>query len=437
MTVLTEQEQVEIIRPEFPVALDFLFEPHRYKVAYSGRGASKSWGFAMALLILGMERPLRILCARETQKSIKDSVHKDLDNQIDRLKLRGHYTVLKSTIIGANGTEFIFAGLKHNISNIKSIEGCDIVWVEEAQSVSDESWKVLIPTIRKDGSEIWVSFNPMFETDAVWRRFVVNKPTGAVVRELSWRDNPWFPEVLRVEMADLKATDPAECEHIYEGKCVTEVKGAIFGMEMKKARDDGRICSVPYDRTKPVDTFWDLGYGDDTAIWFAQAYGGWYNLIDYHEDSGQTIETYLIRLQQKNYVYGTDYLPHDAVDAIIHQKLAADRSRSIEQIMRAAGRKVRVTPKLLIRDQLNAARTLFPLCRFDETKCYVGLRALRSYRWPDLSAQGGKPSKPLHDWASHGASAFCNFAVTSKQPEKEERSRSGALMGPSNYSPFG
>src|SRR6185312_16011620 len=124
----------------FPKKLKFLFEPHRYKVPYGGRGGAKSWGIARALLILGAQKPLRVLCTREIQKSIADSVHKLLDDQIQALGLGGFYTVTKTGIVGRNGTEFLFAGLRHNISNIKSFEAVDIVWVEEAQSVSKQSW---------------------------------------------------------------------------------------------------------------------------------------------------------------------------------------------------------------------------------------------------------------------------------------------------------
>src|SRR6185437_15618646 len=159
------------IEANFPEKLSYLFKPKRYKVAYGGRGGAKSWGFARALLILGAQKPLRILCTRETQKSIGDSVHKLLDDQIKLLGLEKFYEVQKSAIIGANGTEFIFAGIRQNVHNLKSYEACDICWVEEAQTVSKSSWDVLVPTIRKEGSEIWVSFNPDLETDETYQRF--------------------------------------------------------------------------------------------------------------------------------------------------------------------------------------------------------------------------------------------------------------------------
>lgn len=407
----------QAIQAEIPEAYDYLFAPARYKVSYSGRGAAKSWSYAEALLILGTQRRLRILCARETQRSIADSVHALLRDTIERLELQEFYTVKNTEIVGANGTEIIFAGLKQmTVAAIKSLEGVDIVWVEEAQVVTKSSWDILIPTIRKEGSEIWVTFNPELETDDTYVRFVLNPPPGAVVRKTSWRDNPWFPEVLRIEREHLERTDPKAHAHVWEGETKAAVEGAIYAEEMKAADSDGRITSVPVDRMRPVDTYWDLGFGDAMAIWFAQPVSGWYHLVDYIEDHGKTIDWYLIQLQQRGYAYGTDFLPHDAVDAIIHKRLAGDKSKSIEMILREAGRRVRIVPKLRVTDGINAARTIFPQCRFDQDRCTHGLRALRSYQWGPPSSLGVPRSEPLHDWASHGADAFRAFALAAKQP---------------------
>ena len=386
-------------RAEFPEKLGFLFHPHRYKVAYGGRGGTKSWGFARALLILGAARCLRIVCARETQQSIQQSVYQLLVDQIQRLGLQAEYEIQAARIMGRNGSEFIFVGLRHNVNAIKSLEGADIVWVEEAQVVTKGSWDILVPTVRKDGSEIWVSFNPELETDETYKRFVLTPPPGAMVVKIGWRDNPWFPEVLRVELEHERAKDQASYEYIWEGNCRSSITGAIYGAELKRATEDGRICSVPYDRTKPVDTFWDLGFGDTNTIWMAQHYGGWFNFIDYLEGRGQTIADYCVQLQARGYVYGTDWLPHDGVDAMLHGRLTGDRSRSPEQLMRAAGRRVRVAPKLQITSGINAARTILPQCRFDAERCADGLQALRHYQWGELAKTGREARQPLHNWA--------------------------------------
>jgi phage terminase large subunit len=203
---------------QFPAKLAFLFEPSRYKVLYGGRGGAKSWGKARALLILAAQRRLRVLCVRELQVSIQDSVHKLLAEQIEQLGLSSFYEVQQSTIIGKNGSEFIFSGLRSNATKIKSMEGVDICWVEEAQTVSSASLDILIPTIRKEGSEIWASFNPDLETDPVYTRFVANPPPNAAVVEIGWQDNPWFPDVLREEKDYLYQNDPEAAAHVWGGK---------------------------------------------------------------------------------------------------------------------------------------------------------------------------------------------------------------------------
>jgi len=196
-----------VAKAEFPVKLACLFEPKRYKVLYGGRGGAKSWGVARALLIKGAKDPLRILCAREFQVSIKDSVHKLLADQIEQLGLAEFYEITNTAIRGRNGTEFSFVGLKNNIMSIKSFEGVDICWCEEAQTISKTSWNVLIPTIRKDNSEIWVTFNPELETDDTYQRFVISPPDNAFVQKITWRDNPWFPQTLREEKENLEVRD--------------------------------------------------------------------------------------------------------------------------------------------------------------------------------------------------------------------------------------
>ena len=211
--------QEAINKVEFPEKLECLFKPSRYKVLWGGRGGAKSWGIARALLIQGAIKPLRILCAREFQTSIKDSVHKLLSDQIASMELTEFYEITDRTIRGKNGSEFNFVGLKNNVANVKSYEGVDICWVEEGQSVSGRSWDVLIPTIRKEQSEIWVSFNPELESDNTYQRFIIHSPSDAQVVKINWSDNPWFPETLRLEKDALKARDPEAYATVWEGVC--------------------------------------------------------------------------------------------------------------------------------------------------------------------------------------------------------------------------
>lgn len=399
---------------EFPAKLQFLWTPARYKVAYGGRGSGKSWGIARALLLMGVERPLRILCAREIQKSIADSVHKLIADQIDALNLDAYYTVQETKIYGPNGTEFLFGGLKHNVNSIKSTEGIDIAWIEEAQTVSKSSWDVLIPTIRKEGSEIWVSFNPDLEVDETYQRFVVNPSPGTVAVKVNYLDNPWFPDVLRVEAEHLKATNPDSYSHIWEGNCISALDGAVYANEIRLATSEDRISKVPYDASKPVSTYWDLGYGDYTSIWFIQQVGFEFRVLDFEEGSQQALPYYLKKLQERPYVYGTHYLPWDGAPKQL------GTGKSILDLIRAAGHKAEVVAKLSVADGINAARTVFGRCYFDSSKCADGLHALRHYRYGKVEKLDTTTREPLHDWSSHAADAFRTFGVGIQEPKSKK-----------------
>ena len=244
---------------KFPPAFEALFRPARYKVFYGGRGGGKSWMVARALLIKGLDRKVRVLCAREFQTSIADSVHKLLGEQIEALGLAPYYEVQKTRIIGLNGTEFIFKGLRHNVHEIKSTEGVDYCWIEEASSVSEESWAVLVPTIRQAGSEIWMTFNPQDDDDPTYRKFVLNPPPGAIVRKVSWRDNPHFPQVLRDEMEYLQRVDPDAYAHVWEGETRAISDAVILR---------GKVEVRPFE-TPQVERFYfgaDWGFSQDPTV---------------------------------------------------------------------------------------------------------------------------------------------------------------------------
>ena len=417
-----------VAKAQFPVKLQCLFQPEksRYRILYGGRGGAKSWGVARALLIKGAQRSLRILCAREFQTSIKDSVHKLLCDQIIDLGLEGFYEITQASIRGKNGTEFAFVGLKNNVANVKSYEGVDICWVEEAQTTSRLSWNILIPTIRKEGSEIWVTFNPELETDETYQRFVLHPPENSVVQKINWSDNPWFPETLMLEKDALKMRDIEAYNTVWEGICRQTVDGAIFAREMQMAELDGRLTKVGYDPMKPVHAVFDLGWSDATAIWFVQFIGMETRLIRYHEDNQKTISDYLAKMQTYGYMYDTLWLPHDA-----ENRTLAAAGRSIDQIVRGAGYKTKIIPRTPIVDSINAARTLFRNCWFDRENCYDGLQCLRHYRYevdPDTKMFS---KNPLHDQFSHGADAFRMLGLVVNEPRK--RVSKPNLLAPQNW----
>lgn len=414
--------QLKGLEWEFPEKLSFLFEPRRYKVAHGGRGGSKSWGYARALIVHAWKKKLRILCTREVQNSIKDSVHKLLADQIQLMGLGAFFTVTQTEIRGMNGSEFIFAGLSNlTAESIKSYEGVDIVWVEEAHKVRKRSWDILIPTIRKDGSEIWITMNPELESDESYKRFVLSPPQTAAIVQINWRDNPWFPKVLEEERQEFLRQVEArkrtrdDYDNIWEGKCRAAVEGAIFANEIALCQQSDRIGKYPWDPSKLVYTSWDLGKRDQTAIWFFQKWAGEVRFVDYFEDHGEDITYYLGVLASKPYKYATHYLPHDA------KQDRLGMPKTIEAIVADNGFRVEVIPVRSLKDQINEARLLLARCVFDD-KCSPGLEALRHYHWGFNKAMEELKPEPVHDWASHGSSAFMGAALSMK-PETPKLAR--------------
>lgn len=408
---------------EFPSAVRFLMDPYRYKVAYGGRGGAKSWNFARALIAQACEeKPLLVLCTREIQKSIEESVYRLLVKQISLMGLSSFFEIQKTKIIGINGSEFVFAGLRHNIDNLKSFEGVHRVWVEEAQSVSKASWEKLIPTIREDDSEIWISFNPELEDDETYQRFVLSPPTDAKVVKIGWQQNPWFPDVLRQEMEDCKRRSHKDYLHIWNGECKQAIDGAIFAEELTKAAEQHRITRVPVQSGVPVLTFWDLGQSDNTAIWFVQLVGMEYRLIDYYQASGKKMPHYFDVLATRGYSYGEHFLPHDAD----YDQQAAHSSikQQFQQALidnPALGKAVRIVPRVPQKVLgINAARSIFEQCVFDKEKTSDGLQCLRRYRYERDEETGKIGKNPAHDIYSHGADAFLCLAQHAKKPNAKK-----------------
>jgi phage terminase large subunit len=405
-----------------PAKLAYLFKPRRYKVAYGGRGGAKSWGFARALLILGFQKPLRILCAREIQKSIRDSVHKLLSDQIAAMGLEGFYNVMQTEIRGRNGTEFLFSGLSDQTSDsIKSFEGVDLCWIEEAQKVTRRSLDILTPTIRKDGSEIWVTFNPELDTDEVFVRFVLNTPANASVVEVNFSDNPWFPAVLEDERTEFLRQVAAgirtqdDYDNIWLGKCKAAIEGAIYANEIIAARTAKRLRNVPYDPLLKVHTIWDLGWNDAMTIICAQKQASEIRIVNYIEDSHRTYDSYVKELDDLKYRWGKDYLPHDAKAA------NAQTGRSPREILKKLGRPVYwpCVPEIGVENGILAVRQMFPRVYFDETNAGALFNNLSRYR-RRINQQTRQPESPRHDEYSHGADAFRMLAVIEPELTNDE-----------------
>lgn len=415
------------INVEIPEVFQALFKPKRYKTFFGGRGGAKSWAFADALILLMMQDGENTLCAREYQNSIDDSVHGLLKARIDALGLTDYFDVQNTVIYCKRGGYFKFTGLKRNIESLKSKFGYKRVWIEEAETVTDRTWKILIPTIREANSEIWISYNPELATSPTHQRFVAPYMPDILehghfeddiqyVAKVTYRDNPFFDNTpLRMEMERDKATDYDSYLNVWEGHCKQTLDGAIYAKEIRRATEENRFIRVPYDESKPVHTVWDLGRADKTAIWFVQMVGFEYRIIDYYDNQGFALSHYVKELRTKPYIYGDCWLPHDAENEL----LGSDKT--IAQQMRSHNFTVRIVPKLSINAGINAARTIFANCFFDSEKCVDGIECLRNYRYevdPDTKTFS---DKPLHDWASHGADAFRYMAIAMQQPKTTKR----------------
>lgn len=389
------------ITAQFPAKLRPLFRPKRYKVMHGGRGGGKSWAVARALIALASTEPTRILCAREIQKSMKDSVHRLLKDQITALDLSSEFDVLETEIRGKNGSLFLFAGLQqHTVDSIKSYEGVDRVWCEEAHAISAKSWGVLIPTIRKADSEIWVTLNPDMDTDDTYQRFIATPSDDTWLCEVNWRDNPWFPEVLRQEREKAERTMLREdYEHIWEGKPRRVAEGAIYRYEIEAIYIDQRLRDVPYDPLMPVHTVWDLGWNDAMTIIMVQRGPMELRILDYIEDSNRTLDWYVAELGKRPFRWGTDYIPHDG------RTRNFQTGKSTEEILRAMGRRPIVLAQTSVEEGIKAARLAFPRCYFDARKTARLVECLKRYR-RDIHTKTGEPTLPLHDEYSHGADAF-------------------------------
>ena len=405
------------VNVQFPEKLKFLFEPQRLKVAFGGRGSGKSWGFARALLVIGAAKQLRVICAREIQKSIKESVHRLLSDQIQSMNLGHFYEVLETEIRGINGTTFSFSGLaSHTVESIKSFEGADVCWVEEAQSVSKKSWDVLMPTIRKSGSEVWVTFNPELDTDETYTRFIVNKPSYCTAVEMNYNDNPWFNAVLEQERIHCKLTTPDDYDTIWEGKTRAAVVGAIYAREMDQAARDGRVCFLPYDPKLKTHIVFDLGWNDSMVVAFVQRHLSSIRIIDCIKDSHRVLDTYAQEVLDRKYRIGKVFLPHDGYHK--DYKTGKSAAEMLKRFFPKRGQIVEV-PGMSIEAGIKAARATLAMTAFDATKAKDIVDSIKRYKRA-VNSRTQEPGAPLHDDASHGADCYRYVAICAEQMDNED-----------------
>lgn len=317
--------------------------------------------------------------------------------------------------------DYKFTGLDRNVNSVKSKSRILLCWVDEAEPVTEEAWQKLIPTLREEDSELWVTWNPERKKSPTHKRFRETKDPRTKIVEMNWRDNPWFPSILdRVRLKDL-AERPDSYEHVWEGDFVTVVEGAYYAKSLTAAKLDGRISRVPFDPLMRVKVFCDLGgtgaKADAFSMWPAQFIGKEIRTRDYYEAQGQPLATHI------QYLHSKGYTPARADIVLPHDGETNDRvvDVSFESAFKAAGYDVTVIPnqgKGAAKMRIESGRRMFPAIWFDEATTEDGRAALGWYHEKRSQDEREVGLGPEHDWSSHGADAFGLMCVAYEAPEK-------------------
>lgn len=401
-----------------------LLQPSRYKGAWGGRGSGKSHFFAELLIERAlMDRGFRGLCFREVQKSLKESSKRLIEIKLAQFGLgeAEGFKIFREQIKTPGDGAIMFQGLQdHTAESIKSLEGIDVALGEETQSISERSLSLLRPTIRKEGSELWMPWNPRRKLDPVDMLLRGdNHPTDAIVVRANWSDNLLFPAVLEQERIDCIRQNPDQYGHIWEGDYVTINTGAYYAKHLTDARAQGRIgSSVARDPLMTIRAFWDIGgtgkKSDACAIWIGQFIGTQIRFLDYYEAQGQELSVHVNWLRSNGYGSSLCHLPHDGRQ---NDKVY---DVSYESALQAAGFNVDVVNNQgagAALERVEAARRLFPSMHFD-TKTHGGVDAIGWYHEKRDEARN-LGLGPDHDWSSHGADAFGLAAVVYEMPKVE------------------
>jgi phage terminase large subunit len=399
-----------------------LLEPARYKAAYGGRGSGKSHFFAELMVEDSLaNKGLRSVCIREVQKDLKDSAKLLIEDKLSKFGLgeADGFKVFKEEIQTPGDGLIIFKGMKdYTADSIKSLEGFNRAWVEEAHTFSDMSLGMLRPTIRTDGSQLWFSWNPRRKSDAVDLLFRKTPPTGSVVVKANWSDNPWFPSVLEQERLDCLRDNADQYENIWNGGYVTIAAGAYYAKALAAARIAGQIGRVPADPLMTRRAIFDIGgtgaKADAVAIGIAQFIGKEIRVTDYYEAVGQPLATHVQWLRSRGHEKALVVLPHDGDT---NDKVY---DVSYKSYLEEAGFEVEVVPnqgKGAAAMRIEAGRRLFPSIWFNEDTTGPLLEALGWYHEKKDEARSIGLG-PEHDWSSHGADMFGLMCVAYEAPEK-------------------
>lgn len=366
-----------------------------------------------------------ILCGRQFMNSLEDSSLEEIKAAIRSEEwLAPHFDIGEKYVRTKSGRiSYSFSGLDRNIDSIKSKSRILLGWVDEAEPVADVAWTKLIPTLREEDSELWVTWNPERKNSATHRRFRESSDPRIKVAEINWRDNPRFPAILDRQRLRDQEQRPDQYDHIWEGAFVAAVEGAYFAASLSKAKDEKRIGRVPADPLMTYRAFWDIGgtgaKADATTIWIAQFIGREIRVLDYYEAQGQPLATHVQWLRDNGYGKALCYLPHDGA----HSEKVFDAS--YEGSLRQAGFEVTVVPNQgrgAAKMRVEAARRMFPAIWFNEASTEAGRDALGWYHEKRSSDDRGIGLGPEHDWSSHGADSFGLMCIV-YEPEQAPTER--------------
>lgn len=396
----------------------------RYRGAFGGRGSAKTRTFAKMTAVRGYQWSMAgetgiILCGREYMNSLDESSLAEVKAAIaSEPWLAAHYNVGEKYVRTKDGRiDYAFTGLHHNLDSIKSKARIRILWVDEADGVTETAWGKAIPSVREDDSEVWVTWNPERLNGATHKRFRADPPAGAKIVEMNWRDNPWFPDVLEETRLEDLAKRPESYQHIWEGGFKTVTQGAYYAASLTLAREQRRIGRVTPDPLMTYRAVFDIGgtgaKADACAIWVAQFVGREVRVLNYYEAQGQPLSTHVQWLQDNGYGRAKIILPHDGAH---HDQMFGLTYRSA--MMQAGFKDVVVIPNQgtgAAKQRIEAARRLFPSIWFNEDTTEAGLYSLGQYH-EKIDEERGIGLGPAHDRHSHCADAFGLMCVAYEPP---------------------
>ncbi len=426
-----------------PKLIDVFLGEADYRGAWGGRGSAKTRSFAKMTAVRAFQLATAgqegiIVCGREFMNSLDESSLAEVKAAIlSEPWLARHFDIGEKYVRTIDRRiEYDFIGLNRNLDSIKSKARILLLWVDEAEPVTETAWSKAINTVREEGAEVWVTWNPERKNSDTHKRFRDKPPGRSKIVELNWRDNPWFPSTLDRKRVDDMESRPDSYDHVWEGDFVTVVEGAYFASDLTKAKAEKRIGHVAFDPLMSVRLFFDIGgtgaKADACSIWPAQFIGREIRCRDYYEAQGQPLATHVAWLKGNG--YGPDragiWLPHDGVT---HDKVY---SVSYESALRDAGYSVTVVPnqgKGAAGARIEAVRRLFPSIWFDEETTEAGREALGWYH-EKRDEKRTIGLGPEHDWSSHGADAFGLMCVAYEAPrEARKTARNSGYQGEGSW----